>query len=176
MTDQRSPSTLLSCGRTAGRRIVADPGGCGYLGASRSLALLLALGVCMGCQVLPDPASDPVHSVASVDLNAPGSDYGVPKGIHAYPPPGTSPRLFGLVVPDGFELPKGYARHFQVTDDGQEVDPILVFAPDFEALDDEGRPIAIPENRVVPPRLAPPGLPIRIVEFPPKRKSGSLSR
>ena len=43
---------------------------------------------------------------------------------------------------------------------------MLMFAPDRPVLDAAGRPIAIPENRVVPPELAPPGMPIRRIVIP----------
>lgn len=90
------------------------------------------------------------------------------EGIAAFNPPGTRPLLPGLAVPPDFELPPGYVRHHQVTDQGLDVEPILMFAPDVQFFDEQGRPIAIPENRVVPPELAPPGLPIRPVDLPPE--------
>ena len=91
---------------------------------------------------------------------------GIHSGIAAFNPPGTSPPLQGLAVPDDFELPEGYVRHHQVTDAGEPIEPILMFSPDFDLYDADGRPIAIPDDRVVPPELAPPGLPIRQVEIP----------
>lgn len=94
-------------------------------------------------------------------------DAGIRTGIGAFNPPGTSPPLEGLAVPDDFELPEGYVRHHQATDDGVPIEPILMFAPDFILHDANGRPIAMPENRVVPPELAPPGLPPRRVRIPP---------
>lgn len=93
---------------------------------------------------------------------------GVREGIAAFNPPGTSPLLAGLAVPPDFELPPGYVRHHQVTDQGVDVEPVLMFAPDVQFFDEQGRAIAIPENRIVPPELAPPGLPIRPVELPPE--------
>jgi hypothetical protein len=101
---------------------------------------------------------------------------GIYSGIGAFPPPGTSPPLVGLAVPDDFELPEGYVRHFQTTDDGQRIEPILMFSPDYEFFDDDGRPVEIPENRVVPPELAPPGLPIRYIGIPPEREPEDSSR
>jgi hypothetical protein len=92
---------------------------------------------------------------------------GVRTGIGAFNPPGTSPPLHGLRVPDDFELPEGYVRHHQVTDAGEPIEPILLFSPDFAFHDEHGEPIAIPEDRVVPPELAPPGMPIEPVEIPP---------
>ncbi|NDK39072.1 hypothetical protein DT603_09490 [Pseudoxanthomonas gei] len=91
---------------------------------------------------------------------------GVRTGIGAFNPPGTSPPLAGLAVPDDFRLPLGYARHHQVTDQGVPIEPILVFSPGFILRDAQGRPIAMPANGVVPPELAPPGLPLRPVVIP----------
>lgn len=91
---------------------------------------------------------------------------GVHSGIAAFNPPGTSPPLPGLAAPEDVELPEGYVRHHQVTDDGEPIEPILMFSPDYDFFDADGRPIAIPDNRVVPPELAPPGFPIRQVEIP----------
>jgi hypothetical protein len=87
-------------------------------------------------------------------------------GLGAFNPPGTSPPLPGLAVPEDFVLPEGYVRHHQVTDDGEPLEPILMFSPDYVFRDDTGREIPIPEDRVVPPELAPPGLPIRPITIP----------
>lgn len=91
---------------------------------------------------------------------------GVRTGLGAFNPPGTSPPLEGLAVPDDFKLPDGYVRHHQVTDEGVPIEPILMFSPEFVLYDTKGKPIALPENRVVPPELAPPGLPLRRVRIP----------
>ena len=92
---------------------------------------------------------------------------GVHTGLGAFSPPGTSPPMVGLAVPEDFELPEGYVRHYQATDDGQRIDPILMFSPDFEFLDAAGRPMRLPSNMVVPPNMAPPGLPIHLIKIPP---------
>lgn len=81
--------------------------------------------------------------------------------------PGIKPIKVGIVVPDGFELPPGYVRHYQTTDDGQMLAPILMFHPDHPPLDAQGQPMKVPADRIVPPELAPPGMPIRMLE-PPK--------
>ena len=86
---------------------------------------------------------------------------GVRTGLGAFNPPGTSPPLAGLAVPADFKLPEGYVRHHQVTDEGVPIEPILMFSPDFTLYDAQGRPIAMPASRIVPPELAPPGLPLR---------------
>ena len=92
---------------------------------------------------------------------------GVHTGLGAFNPPGTKPPLIGLAVPEDFALPPGYVRHYQATDDGQRIEPILMFAPDYQPTTADGRPVPMPRDRVVPPELAPPGLPIRRIAVPP---------
>jgi len=87
-------------------------------------------------------------------------------GLGAFNPPGTSPPLRGLAVPDDFVLPPGYVRHHQVTDDGVPLEPILMYAPDFAATDATALALDLPDARVVPPERAPPGLPIRTIDIP----------
>lgn len=96
---------------------------------------------------------------------------GVHTGLGAFNPPGTSPPLVGLAVPKDFALPQGYVRHHQVTDDGQVIEPILMFAPGFQLYDGARQAIAMPQDRVVPPELAPPGLPLRRIVIPPPVES-----
>jgi hypothetical protein len=91
---------------------------------------------------------------------------GVYSGLGAFSPPGTRPPLVGLAVPEDFALPEGYVRHHQATDDGQRIEPILMFSPDYRFVDAAGNRIAIPDDGVVPPELAPPGLPIRRIVIP----------
>ena len=91
---------------------------------------------------------------------------GIRTGIGAFNPPGTSPPLEGLAVPEDFDLPPGYLRHHQYTDDGQAIEAILMFAPGFELRDAAGRRLPMPANGVVPPEYAPPGLPLRRVRIP----------
>lgn len=85
-------------------------------------------------------------------------------GIAAFNPPGTDPIHSGIVVPDDYELPPGYARRYQTTDDGKDVPPILMFSPGYEFLDADGNPIPLPDDMIVPPEMAPPGMPIRVLE------------
>lgn len=99
-------------------------------------------------------------------------DAGVHTGLGAFNPPGTRPPLVGLAVPEDFPLPEGYVRHYQATDDGQRIEPILMFAPDHVFYDAAGQPIAIPKDRVVPPEMAPSGLPIRRIVVPAPREPG----
>ncbi|WIT12089.1 hypothetical protein PFX98_00360 [Paucibacter sediminis] len=99
---------------------------------------------------------------------------GVYTGLGAFSPPGTRPPLLGLAVPEDFPLPAGYVRHHQATDDGQRIEAILMFAPDAQLVDAARQPIAMPADRVVPPELAPPGLPLRriVVPAPLERPGG----
>jgi hypothetical protein len=96
----------------------------------------------------------------TIEVGEPGEE----TGLAAFPPPGTDPPKPGIIVPDDFELPPGYVRHHQVTDDGRQLPAILMFHPDTAPLDASGKPIAI-----VPPELAPPGLPIETLEVPEPR-------
>jgi len=91
---------------------------------------------------------------------------GVYTGLGAFNPPGTRPPLVGLAVPENFALPPGYVRHHQATDDGQRIEAILMYSPDYQFVDAANQPIAIPKDRVVPPEHAPPGLPIRRIVIP----------
>ena len=106
-------------------------------------------------------------------VNAPGER----AGIAVFPPPGTKPIKRGIIVPDGFELPEGYVRHYQTTDDGRRLPPILMFHPDYEGVDAAGNPIALPEDRIVPPEMAPPGMPIeRLEDVEHTRAAGAVDR
>ena len=97
---------------------------------------------------------------------------GVHSGLGAFSPPGTRPPLVGLAVPEDFVLPDGYVRHYQATDDGRRLEPILMFAPDRRFVDAANQPISIPQDRVVPPEQAPPGMPIRRIVIPAPAEPG----
>jgi hypothetical protein len=97
---------------------------------------------------------------------------GVYTGLGAFSPPGTRPPLIGLAVPEDFVLPEGYVRHYQATDDGQRIEPILMFSPDYRWYDAAGQPLPLPVNRVVPQEMAPPGLPIRRIVVPAPAEPG----
>jgi hypothetical protein len=110
-------------------------------------------------------------TAATADQEAPHEDppfsLGEPgTGIQAFPPPGTKPIKRGIIVPDDYELPPGYVRHYQTTDDGQQLPPILMFSPDYTFVDANGKPVAVPPDRIVPPAMAPPGLPVRLLDVP----------
>jgi hypothetical protein len=113
------------------------------------------------------PRRAPPAARLSASAVAPEGEVTPRTGIAAFPPPGTDPPKRGVVVPDDFELPPGYVRHYQTTDDGQQLPAILMFHPDFQPVDDRGRPIPLPEDRVVPPELAPPGLARDVLTVPP---------
>jgi len=118
--------------------------------------------------VIPPGTPEPTMGEVIEGLHAAG----IRSGLGAFNPPGTSPPLVGLAVPPDFPLPDGYVRHHQVTDDGQDIEPILMFHPDYEFVDAGGRAVSVPPDRVVPPHLAPPGLPLRQVRIPPPRAQG----
>jgi hypothetical protein len=80
-------------------------------------------------------------------------------GIDAFPRPGTKPLQRGLIVPDGYTLPPGFVRHYQTTDDGVQLAPILKFHPDR-------LPQGAPADGVVPKELAPPDMPRKWLELP----------
>jgi hypothetical protein len=103
-------------------------------------------------------------------------DAGIYEGIGAFNPPGTSPPLEGVEVPEDYQLPEGYVRHYQSTDDGQPIKPILMYSPDYEFLDANGNPVPIPDDRVVPPEHVPPGMPVKPIEIPQPREPGDLGR
>jgi hypothetical protein len=106
------------------------------------------------------PVEPPSREDAPFSMGKPGET----SGIKLFPAMGTKPTKIGIVVPDDFELPEGYVRHFQAGEDGELLPAILLFHPDFEWVDDAGEPIPLPPDRVVPPELAPPGMPIEMLE------------
>jgi hypothetical protein len=117
----------------------------------------------------PPPApAPPAEPVPPSESAAPET----PSGIGLFPPPGTDPPKVGLVVPDDFPLPEGYVRHYQVTDDGQPLPAILMFHPDYVWMDDAGNPVEVPDG-VVPPELAPEGMPLETVDIPEPRDGGA---
>ncbi len=89
---------------------------------------------------------------------------GIREGLGAFNPPGTVPLMPGIVVPDDFVLPPGYVRHYQVTDAGEMLPPVLMFSPDHDWRDANGQPL--PDDRLVPPEMAPPGMPIEPLPLP----------
>ena len=115
----------------------------------------------------PTPVGNSDDTTPTAAAPAAADDSGDdPTGIALFPPPGTKPIKRGIVVPDDFELPEGYVRHYQATDDGKMLPPILMFHPDYQPVDANGQPVPVPENRIVPPELAPAGLAIQMLEPP----------
>jgi hypothetical protein len=39
-----------------------------------------------------------------------------------------------------------------------------MFHPDFAGVDAHGNPVVVPEDRIVPPEMAPPGLPVEMLD------------
>lgn len=111
---------------------------------------------------------------------------GVQGGLAAFNPPGTRPPLVGIAVSADVELPTGYVRHHQFTDDGQPIEPILMFAPDHplvaaarQAAEAQAQAAGVqaaalqPQDLVVPVALVPAGLPIRQIVVPPPADAGT---
>lgn len=109
------------------------------------------------------PPSEPAPEQEPVEQEAAPS--GPAEGINLYRP-GTDPLKQGIIVPEDFELPPGYVRHYQSTDNGERIKPILMFHPDYKPVDSNGQSVELPSNLVVPPELAPTGMPIEILELP----------
>lgn len=117
-----------------------------------------------GPALMDRPALPAEEEQAVMDSTPPSSEG--PSGLALFPAPGTKPLRRGIVVPEDFPLPPGFVRHYQTTDDGERLEAILLFHPDHTPVDASGAPLPVPEGRVVPPELAPPGLPIRMLALP----------
>lgn len=116
-----------------------------------------------------EPSDDSLEegAIAPLDGSAGSAGAARPKeGIAAFPPPGTKRIKPGLKVPEDFTLPPGYMRHYQATDKGLMLEPILLYHPDYELVDAKGQVIPLPPDRVVPPESAPEGLPLETLEIP----------
>src|SRR5262249_36605056 len=61
-------------------------------------------------------------------------------GMRFFPPRGPKQIKRGIVVPDDFALPPGSVRHSQATDDGERLPAILMFSPDYDWVDAQGKP------------------------------------
>ncbi|WIG94204.1 hypothetical protein [Myxococcus sp. SDU36] len=120
----------------------------------------------------PGPVAEPVAELATdTDVQEPDME-SEPTGLQLYRP-GTKPIKKGLVVPDDFELPPGYVRHFQYTDSGELVAAVLMFHPDTPPTDANGQPMPVPPDGLVPEELAPPGMPIQRLELPEGAERGA---
>ena len=114
-------------------------------------------------------AAAPAADTQSIDAGAAIAALraaGETAGIAVFPPPGTDPPKRGIVVPEEFVLPEGFVRHYQTTDDGVQLPAILMFSPDYEWVDARGARVELPADRIVPPEMAPPGLPLRMLDLP----------
>lgn len=109
-----------------------------------------------------NPGERPTMSEVIERLHAAG----VRTGLGAFQPPGTRPPMVGLAVPEDFPLPASYVRHYQATDDGQRIEPMLMFSPDVQTIVVNGRRVAVPADRIVTPELAPAGLTVRRIVVP----------
>jgi hypothetical protein len=122
------------------------------------------------------PVSPPASDVAREELEVDAADAiqvlrdeGVTHGIAAFGLPGTDPPKPGVIVPDDFALPEGFVRHYQTTDDGEQLPAVLTVHPDYDLVDAAGHVVPRPPDGIVPPELAPDGLPIEILEVPARR-------
>jgi hypothetical protein len=115
-------------------------------------------------EMQPDaPAAE--ESLALTDASASEQPPEGQQGIPGFPSMNTKPVKPGLAIPEDFVLPPGYVRHHQFHA-GRLLAPVLRFHPDYQPVDAHGAPVPIPEDRFVPPELAPPGLPIEYIELP----------
>ncbi len=108
----------------------------------------------------------PKPEIGAAEAIAALREEGETGGIAAFPPPGTKPVKSGIIVPEEFELPEGYVRHYQTTDDGRQLPAILMFHPDYQFVNERGEPVAVPADRIVPPEMAPPGMRIELLDVP----------
>jgi hypothetical protein len=114
--------------------------------------------------IKPKPGPDGRRQIDAAPVIRALNERGIQDGIAAFPPPGTDPPKSGVIVPETWVLPEGYVRHHQTSDDGKPLPPILMFHPDYEFTDEQGNPIVVPEDRVVPPELVPPGFPVELLD------------
>ena len=121
----------------------------------------------------PPPVDDARPEIDAADAIMALRAEGETEGIAAFGLPGTDPPKSGVIVPDGFELPEGFVRHYQTTDDGQQLAPILMVHPDYDLVDASGKPVATADG-VVPPELVPPGMPVEILKVPDRRTRTNL--
>ncbi len=153
----RPPTAVTAApSRVVPRRIVGapveDPGG-------------------LGASPVPHPQK-PRRELDAADAIVALREEGVHEGIAAFGIPGSHPPKSGILVPEDFELPEGYVRHYQSTDDGEQLPAILMFHPDYEFLNERGEVVKLPDDLVVPPAMAPPGLATDRVLEVPERKAG----
>ena len=118
----------------------------------------------------------PRREIDAADVIVALREEGEQGGIAAFGIPGTHPPKSGILVPEEYALPEGYVRHYQSTDDGEQLPAILMFHPDYEFVNEQGAVVKLPEDGVVPPEMAPPGLAVDHVLEVPERKRGEPIR
>ena len=126
----------------------------------------------LGASPVPPPKHKPERDIDAGDAIVALREEGIHTGIAAFGLPGTHPPKPGILVPEDFALPEGYVRHYQSTDDGEQLPAILMFHPDYEFVNERGEVIPLPPDLVVPPEMAPPGLATDQVLVVPERKVG----
>ena len=129
----------------------------------------------LGASPVPQPQK-PRREIDAADVIVALRQEGIHEGIAAFGIPGSQPPKAGILVPEEFELPEGYVRHYQSTDDGEQLPAILMFHPDYEFVNEQGEIVKLPEDGVVPPEMAPPGLAVDQVLEVPERKRGEPIR
>lgn len=148
----------------------ASPGGA-HVVPRRVVAAPVADPGGLGASPKPAPERSPGRELDAGDAIRALREEGIHTGIAAFGLPGTSPPKPGIIVPEDFPLPEGYVRHYQSTDDGQQLPAILMFHPDYEFLNERGQVVKVPDDLVVTPDMAPPGLPVQMLDVP-ERKVG----
>lgn len=111
-------------------------------------------------------AEEDVPAEVLIETLRAGGEHG---GVAAFPLPGHRPPRSGVIVPEDYVLPEGYARHYQTTDDGQRLEAILVVAPGYELVDPAGELVDLMDGYIVPADLAPPDLPVEMLEVPDRQ-------
>ncbi len=129
----------------------------------------------LGASPVPQPQK-PRREIDAADVIVALREEGVHDGIAAFGIPGSHPPKAGILVPEEFELPEGYVRHYQSTDDGEQLPAILMFHPDYEFVDDQGAVVKLPDDMVVTPAMAPPGIDVDQTLVVPDRKGGEPIR
>ena len=130
-----------------------------------------------GTDATPVPAPEkPRREIDAADAIVALREEGIHDGIAAFGIPGSHPPKAGIIVPEELELPEGYVRHYQSTDDGEELPAILMFHPDYEFVNEAGEVVKLPEDGVVRPEMAPPGIDTSQVLVVPERKGGEPIR
>ena len=130
-----------------------------------------------GIDATPPPKPEkPQREIDAADAIVMLREEGIHDGIAAFGIPGSHPPKSGILVPEEFELPEGYVRHYQSTDDGEQLPAILMFHPDYELVNEAGQVVRLPEDGIVPPEMAPPGLKTDQVLEVPERKRGEPLR